>query len=50
MNAERLFALYDRVADAPNGVARLRRVRAGLWPYAASWSSRIRQMNRRRNC
>ena len=24
MNAERLFALYDRVADAPNGVARLR--------------------------
>ena len=25
MNADRLFALYDRVADAPDAVGRLRR-------------------------
>ena len=25
MNADRLFALYDRVADAPDAVSRLRR-------------------------
>ena len=48
MNADRLFALYDRVADAPDAVGRLRRFVLDL-AVRGKLVSRIRWMDRRRN-
>ena len=48
MNAERLLALNDRVAEAPDAAVRLRGFVLEL-AVRGSWSSRIQRMNRRRS-
>ena len=49
MNADRLLAHYERIADVPDAVPRLRRL-FSIWPCAASWSSRTQTTSRRLNC
>jgi len=50
MNADRLLAHYEQIADAPDAIARLRRFILDLGPCAVSSFHRMRTTNQRRNC
>jgi type I restriction enzyme S subunit len=45
MNAERLLQHYERIADAPDAIVRLRRFILDL-----AMRGKTRKTNRRRNC
>ena len=49
MNADRLLAHYEKIADAPTR-SRACAASFSIWPCGGSWWSRIRTMNRRRSC
>ena len=50
MNADRLLAHYERIADAPDTPSLACAVSFSIWPCAESWSIRTQTKNRRLNC
>ena len=50
MNADRLLAHYERIADTPPIQSLACAVSFSIWPCAESWSIRTHTTSRRLNC